>query len=118
MRARSCGAARAKKAGTVKPLPFSLDRICPTSLSDQFVDGVRTAIDEGYYRIGDRLPTWRALAKELGVSERVPREAMASLAREGLVVSHQRLGCMIASSTVRRLGADRVRHDCHSKLPQ
>ena len=64
----------------MKPLPFKLDRERRTSsLVEQVVDGFRQAIVGGAYRVGDRIPSLRNLAKELGVSLRVPREAIAIL---------------------------------------
>jgi len=89
-------------SGGRKTLPFVVDKTSSASLPDQFVEGVRRAIDNGYYRAGDRLPTWRELSQALGVSERIPREAMARLVREGLVVSHRRIGCVIATNVVQR----------------
>ena len=77
-------------------LPFALDANGRDSLTNQLVDGIKSAIDAGVYRQGDRLPTWRQLSAELGVSDRVPRDAMRRLQREGYVVARPRLGCMAA----------------------
>ena len=72
-------------------LPFGLDANGCDSLTNQLVDGIKKAVADGFYRPGDRLPTWRQLAKELGVSVRVPREAMRRLQKDGYVVARPRL---------------------------
>src|SRR5919198_5043449 len=52
---------------------------------------VRTAlaarINRGELQPGDRLPAERALSEEFGVARSVVRQALAGLARDGLVVS-------------------------------
>ncbi len=52
---------------------------------------VRTAlaarINRGELKAGDRLPAERALSEEFGVARSVVRQALAGLARDGLVVS-------------------------------
>ena len=81
-----------------KPLPFSIDRSNAASLSDQVADGLRRAIVSGYYQRGDVLPTLEELAKELGTSLRVPRDAVARLAAENLVSPRPRVGSVILAS--------------------
>lgn len=90
------------RTGARKPLPFMLDKTSREGFVAQLVCGIRTAIQNGYYREGDELPTWREMAVSLGVSERVPRDAMKRLSFEGLVVSRRRLGCVVAHSVRRR----------------
>ena len=81
-----------------KPLPFSIDRSNAASLSDQVAEGLRRAIVSGYYQRGDVLPTLEELAKELGTSLRVPRDAVARLAAENLVSPRPRVGSVILAS--------------------
>jgi DNA-binding transcriptional regulator YhcF (GntR family) len=81
-----------------RPLPFSINRSLATSLSDQVADGLRRAIVSGYYRRGDVLPTLEALARELGTSLRVPRDAVARLTAENLVSPRPRVGSVILAS--------------------
>lgn len=83
-------------------LAFELDEKSPVSYADQLVAAIRQAIQRRELRVGDRLPTWKDLAKRLGVSARIPRDATARLVREGLLVTRGRLGTFIASSVVRR----------------
>ena len=84
-----------QKENTPKPPPFTVDRNCRTSLVDQVADGLRQAIVSGYYRPGGVLPSWQALSRALGVSLRIPREAIAKLADEGLVISRPFTGCTV-----------------------
>lgn len=91
-----------KDAGQGRAFPFAVDRLSPTNLVEQVENGFRDAIAHGVYRIGDALPTWRESMCALGVSDRVLREAMARLVRQGLVVSHGRSGCRVVSEKVLR----------------
>ena len=81
-----------------RPLPFAINRSLVTSLSDQVADGLRRAIVSGYYKRGDVLPTLEELARELGTSLRVPRDAVARLAAENLVSPRPRVGSVILAS--------------------
>ena len=78
-----------------KKIPFSLTHNERKGLVDQVVDGFRTAISNGYYKPGDILPSRNALAAELGVSVRVPKDAMERLARKGLVNPRRGLGSVV-----------------------
>ena len=46
---------------------FSIDRSQRGNLARQIADGLRTAIETGYYRPGDILPPVRDLAEIFGV---------------------------------------------------
>ena len=81
-----------------RPLPFAINRSLAASLSDQVADGLRKAIYSGYYKRGDVLPTLEELAKELGTSLRVPRDAISRLAAENLVSPRPRVGSVILAS--------------------
>lgn len=76
-------------------LPFSLSRNAKLTLSEQLADGIRRAIDSGFYRPGDVLPTLHELAAALNVSLRIPREAMAKLTAEGFVNPRQSVGAVV-----------------------
>lgn len=85
--------AAATSAG--KRLPFSVNKNLAVNLSDQVADGLRDAILSGYYKKGEMLPKLSDMASELGVSMRIPREAVEKLASENLVSPRQRLGCIV-----------------------
>ena len=78
-----------------RPLPFRVYRNIAENLSDQVADGLRQAIMTGYYRKGEALPNLDEIAAALGVSLRIPREAIAKLAAESLVSPRPRLGCIV-----------------------
>ncbi len=86
-----------KKTGSRKrrPLPFKVYRNITDNLSDQVADGLRQAILTGYYRKGEMLPKFTEIAHTLGVSMRIPREAVAKLAAENLVSPRPRVGCVV-----------------------
>ena len=78
-----------------RPLPFRIDRSSRRNLSEQVAVGLREAICTGYFREGDVLPRLDDMARQLGVSMRVPREAVDALKREGLVNPRPGLGCAV-----------------------
>ena len=85
-----------------RKLPFAVNRLDARSFVEQVVQGLREAIAAGVYKPGDRLPTWREMALQLKVSEKVPRQAIARLSREGLVVSRRSVGARIAEGVQRK----------------
>ena len=66
-------------------MPFEIDRESWIKLPHQVADGIRRCIVDGFWKPGDKLPSARALASELGVSFRVAVEALRILAKEGRV---------------------------------
>ena len=83
-------------------LPFSIDRFSREGLSDQLFNGIVKAVKDGAYREGDRIPTWREIADQFGVSQRVPREAFRRLTAEGVVSGRPRLGYRVVGKPSRR----------------
>lgn len=79
-----------------KEIPFRVGRSTGVSLARQIADGIRSAIESGYYQPGQVLPTRKEFAKALGVSERAPREAVAMLSAEGVVYTRRCLGCVVS----------------------
>lgn len=78
-----------------KAIPFSVNRNDTRSLVDQVADGLRSAIVSGFYGAGDRMPSYRSLAPELGVSQIVTKEALRRIAAEGFVEARPRLGSVV-----------------------
>jgi Transcriptional regulators len=66
-------------------------------LSDQVADGVLEAITSQGLRPGDPLPSERELAAQFGVSRTVIREAVRSLAGQGVVSVHVGRGLRVAA---------------------
>jgi len=79
----------------VKPVPFRIDRNQKANLPEQVAEGFRQAIRSRYYRAGDILPARGEIAAALGISERIPREAIALLARENFVCPRRGIGCTV-----------------------
>ena len=79
----------------MKPIPFKLDRNNRVNLPEQLANGFRMAIRNGYYKQGERLPSFAEIVKELGVSIRAPRDAMKILIDENVVRSRPRIGCEV-----------------------
>ena len=80
-----------------KPLPFRVDRTLATKLTDQVVDGFKRAILSGYYAEGEYLPTFQEVSDALGVSLRIPREAVERLAKDNFISPRPRVGSLVLS---------------------
>ena len=78
-------------------LPFSIDRSSRIKLPYQVADGLRSAIQSGVWKPGERLPSSRELKEALGVSVRAPMEALQLLAAEGLITLREKCGAVVAS---------------------
>lgn len=79
-------------------LPFSIDRSSRIKLPYQVADGLRAAVQSGFWKPGDRLPSSRELKTALGVSVRAPMEALQMLAEEGLITMREKCGAVVASA--------------------
>ena len=79
----------------MKPIPFKIDRSNQTNIPEQLANGFKTAILNGYYKPGERLPTFGQIVKELGVSIRAPRDAVKILVAGNYVRARQRIGCEV-----------------------
>ena len=80
-------------------LPFALDRFASEGLVDQLVGSIRRAIEKGELKPGDVLPGMREIAERLGVSLRVPREAVGRLVKEGLLCARRGVGTVVCGKT-------------------
>ena len=79
----------------MRAIPFKIDRNNQTNIPEQLANGFKAAILNGYYKPGDRLPTFGQIVKELGVSIRAPRDAMKILVAGNFVRARQRIGCEV-----------------------
>jgi len=77
-------------------LLLRLDREGPTSLRCQLEDALRTAIRSGRLTTGERLPSTRMLAADLGLSRGVVQECFEQLQAEGYLVSRTGSGTTVA----------------------
>ncbi len=76
-------------------LPFAVARSSRATLVEQVAEGFRRAIDSGFYKPGDVLPTTRGLADALGVSRIVTRAAVRELAEAGLINPKPGVGSVV-----------------------
>ena len=83
------------KKPIAKPLRFSVDRKSGRPFVRQLMDAIREAIECGYYRDGDVLPSLDDLSESAGVSIIVPREAISRLSEEGLVIPRRGVGSLV-----------------------
>ncbi len=60
-------------------------RIENEKLSVQIIKQIQSLVDDGYFKIGDKLPPERVLAEKLGVSRPSLREALCTLETGGLI---------------------------------
>ena len=79
-----------------RPIPFAIDRSLRVDISTQVTDGLRLAIQSGFYGPGAMVPTVREFAHDLGVSIRAPQAAFRTLTREGLLVPRRHIGTFVA----------------------
>jgi GntR family transcriptional regulator/MocR family aminotransferase len=70
-------------AGLSPQLLLPLDRTLPAPLRSQLESGLREAIRSGRLQVGERLPSSRELATELGVSRGLIQECYGQLQAEG-----------------------------------
>jgi GntR family transcriptional regulator / MocR family aminotransferase len=78
-------------------LPLSLDRDSPTPLAVQLAEELRAAAGDGRLRSGDRLPSTRALAKQLKVSRTVTAAAYEQLHAEGWIAGRHGSGTYVTT---------------------
>ena len=74
-----------------------MEKVRRTSLSDAVTDSVIAQIREGRYRAGDRLPTERELAEQLGVGRTSVREGLRFLEKLGILEIRQGTGTVVRS---------------------
>lgn len=74
---------------------MSPNRISSTRLSDSVASDLETRILEGSLKPGDRLPSERTLAIEMGVSRPSLREAMQKLVSKGLLTTRHGGGTVV-----------------------
>lgn len=79
-------------------LPVVLDRSAPGSLGGQLSGRIRDLVLDGTLTRGDRLPSSRSLAAELGVSRSVAEQAYEQLLAEGWLEARRGSGTFVAAA--------------------
>jgi GntR family transcriptional regulator/MocR family aminotransferase len=87
-------------------LLVTLDREDRTPLRAQLENALRDAIRSGRLAIGDRLPSSRMLASDLGLSRGVVQECYEQLVAEGYLASRTGSGTTVAPGMAAVAGAD------------
>lgn len=84
-----------------RPLPISLDRSRSIPVYRQIYERIRGAILGGTLAPGTRLPSWNALAEQLGVARGTVKAAYDWLAGEGYVLGRGAAGTVVPASLKR-----------------
>ena len=79
-------------------LPVTLDRSAPGPLGVQLSGRIRALVVGGTLERGDRLPSTRALATDLGVSRAVTEQAYEQLLAEGWLEARRGSGTYVAAT--------------------
>jgi GntR family transcriptional regulator / MocR family aminotransferase len=95
-------------------LPLTLDREAGTPLGLQLAAAVREQVVVGTLQRGDRLPSSRALAADLGVSRSVTEQAYDQLLAEGWLEARRGSGTFVASGGLAPAGAARRRREAEA----
>lgn len=90
-----------------------LQRINRGSLVETAIESIRTAIEQGQWSVGDRLPVEAELATALGVSRNTVREAVRVLAHVGMLETRQGDGTFVRAT---RDAGETLRRACRSLL--
>jgi GntR family transcriptional regulator/MocR family aminotransferase len=77
-------------------LPIDLDRARRTPLATQIYGAIREAIETGRFASGARLPSWRDLAAQLGVSRGTVRVSYERLIAEQFAIGLGAAGTRVA----------------------
>ena len=82
-----------------------VDRTSAVALGTQLVEQIRTAVEDGRLKRGDRLPSVRELARSAGVNVNTVRAVYARLDAAGVVRSEHGRGTFVAGAPAGRGGA-------------
>ena len=89
----------------------SIDHTSGLPAYRQIAEHLRTAITNGEYPSGSKLPSERQLAAHYGVTQKTVREAISLLHSEGLVEARHGLGQFVREPTAQRLAYRRFRRE-------
>lgn len=82
------------------PAGDALDRTSGVALWRQILELLKWEIETGVYEPGSRLPTEQEMSKRFQVNRHTVRQALASLADDGLVQVHQGRGSFVSEAVV------------------
>ena len=103
-----------KISSGISPI-IAIDREAPKALHRQIYDAYRTAIIDRILRVGQRVPSTRMLANELGISRIPILNAYAQLLAEGYFESQVGAGTVVSKSLPEEISSGRLRRSPTSK---
>jgi GntR family transcriptional regulator len=86
-------------------VPISIDTNCGIPLWLQLRNRLTYLITSGHFRCGDRLPTVRNLAVDLGINFNTVSKVYRDIERDGYIVSRQGAGTFVSDEYRHREGA-------------
>lgn len=95
-RATTDGTARTVRRRKISAAGFSLVQSSGGNLVDEVTDHIRARLEAGLVAVGERLPSERDLADELGISRTVLRESLSSLESLGYLEARVGQGRFVA----------------------
>ena len=107
-----------KKVSSAIPTLIAIDRKDSKPLYRQVYDGYRTAIVNGRLRAGQRVPSTRILASDLGVSRIPILNAYAQLTAEGYFLGQVGVGTVISRSLPDQIAVSGARGSGPAKAPR
>lgn len=81
----------------VTPVAIAIVTGDPRSIARQIVDTIRRQISTGELALGDKLPSVRGLAQQLGINPNTVSKSYAQLTAEGWLESRAGLGLFVAA---------------------
>jgi len=95
-------------------LPLHIDPLANLPIFAQLRQQITWLIASGKLKPGDRLPTIRELAKQLGIHMHTIRQTYHSLEDDGLVETRPSRGTRVLSLDLKRLSAQKPAHPSHT----
>lgn len=93
---------------TKDPFPLVFNTHPHRRLSERLANAIRTAIRRGRLKPGDRLPSFPELARRIGTSPRIPREAVHLLVCEGVLAARRGFGTVVLERHGEESERDRI----------
>ncbi|MEP7006414.1 MAG: GntR family transcriptional regulator [Sphingomonas bacterium] len=91
------------------PIAIAVATGDPRPIVRQIVDAIRRQISTGELSVGDKLPSVRGLAQQLGINPNTVSKSYAQLAAEGWLESRSGLGLFVAVRRDQLSAAERER---------
>ena len=93
----------------VTPIALSISPNDTRPIARQIVEAIRLQVTTAQLAVGDKLPSVRGLAEQLGINPNTVAKAYAQLTSEGWLEAHAGLGLFVAVRRETLSGAERER---------